>query len=153
MKFGFFGVFWPLRYLCRFSIFKDDFGRFLGTVIFLDTASGHRIMNFIWKLCTLIYNFLFCCFTLMDLQFRVTLQQNQQFREVHQWSELYSFYVLNMHILPFKNAFGCFKHAVSYLSRSCFFFGAVWLFKGWFGLFCLCLPGNPGYEWVHADRT
>jgi len=34
--------------------------------------------NFHWKLCTIIYNFLFCCFTVVDLQFQVTLQQNQK---------------------------------------------------------------------------
>jgi len=94
------GFFWPLRFLCRFGSFKvdfgrfkDDFGRFLGTGRFLDTISGRRMINFHWKLCTIICNFLFCCFTLIDLQFQVTLQQNQKFREVHWWSELHSFYV------------------------------------------------------------
>ena len=72
-----------LDFLCRFGRFKDDFGRFLSTGRFLDTASGHRIINFHWKLWTRIYNFLFCCFMLIDLQFQVTLQQNQKFREVH----------------------------------------------------------------------
>jgi len=46
-----------LDFLCRFGRFKDDFGRFVGTGRFLDTVSGHRMINFHWKLCTRIYNF------------------------------------------------------------------------------------------------
>jgi len=52
---------------------------FLGNGRFLDTVSGHIMINFHWKLCTRTYNFLFCCFMLIDLQFQVTLQQNQKF--------------------------------------------------------------------------
>jgi len=63
--------------------FKDDFGRFLGTGRFLDTVSGHRMINFHYKLCTRIYKFLFCYYMLINLQFQVTLQQNETFREVH----------------------------------------------------------------------
>ena len=33
-------------FLCRFGKFNDDFGRFLGTGRFLNTASGHRMINF-----------------------------------------------------------------------------------------------------------
>ena len=44
-------------FLCRFGKF-NDFGRFL------DTASGHRMINYHWKLCMRIDNFLFCCFML-----------------------------------------------------------------------------------------
>jgi len=43
-------------FLCGFGRFEDDFGRFLGTV------SGHRMINFHWKLCTRICNFLFSLF-------------------------------------------------------------------------------------------
>jgi len=43
MKFGFFGLFWPIRFLCKFGGFKDDFGRFLGTGRFLDTVYGQII--------------------------------------------------------------------------------------------------------------
>jgi len=50
---------------------------------FLDTVSGHRIINFHWKLYTRIYNFLFCYYMLINLQFQATLQQNQKFQEVH----------------------------------------------------------------------
>jgi len=46
-----------LDFLWRFGRFKDDFGRFLSTGRFLDTVSGHRMINFHWKLCTRIYNF------------------------------------------------------------------------------------------------
>jgi len=52
-----------LDFLCRFCRFKDDFG------IFLDTVSGHRMLNFHWKFCTRIHHFLFCCFMLLGLQF------------------------------------------------------------------------------------
>jgi len=76
---AFFG---SIDFLCRFGTFKDDFGRFMGTGRFLDTVSGRRMINFHWKLCTRIYNFLFCCFMLINLQFQVALQQNQMFREV-----------------------------------------------------------------------
>ena len=64
MKFGFFGLFWRIRFLWRFGRFKGDFGRFLGTGIFLDSVSGHRMINVNWKLCTRIYNFSFAisCF-------------------------------------------------------------------------------------------
>jgi len=69
MKFGFFD---KLDLLCRFGRFKDDFLRFLGTGIFLDTVCGHRMINFCWKLCTGIYNFLFWCFVhFWDCNFRL----------------------------------------------------------------------------------
>jgi len=77
-----FGFFDNLDFLCRFCRFTFDFGRFLGTGRFLDTVSGHRMLNFYWKLCTRIYNFSFFCFMLLGLQFQVTLQQDQKFREV-----------------------------------------------------------------------
>jgi len=72
---------------------KMIFGRILGTGRFLDTISGHRIINFYWKLCTRIYNLLFCYFILLGLQFQVTFQKDQKFRKVGLWSELYPFYV------------------------------------------------------------
>ena len=62
MKFALFWPFGELDFLCRFGRFKDDFGRFLVTGRFVDTVSGHRMMNFVWKLWTRIYNFLFCLF-------------------------------------------------------------------------------------------
>ena len=52
---AFFVIFWRVRFLCRF-------GRFLGTGRFLNTVSGHRMINCDWKLCTRICNFLFCLF-------------------------------------------------------------------------------------------
>ena len=119
MKLGFF---WPFSFFMSIWQIKDGFGRFLGTGRFPDTVSGHRMTNFHWKLCTRIYNFSFCCFMLIDLQFQVALQQNQKFREVHWWSELYSFYVYNMYILPFKSAFGCFEGVLVYLA-------CIWLFS------------------------
>jgi len=73
---AFLAIFGHLDFLCRFRRFKDNFGRFLGTSRFLDTLSGRRMINFHWKLCTRIDNF-FCCFVLINLQFQVTLQQNQ----------------------------------------------------------------------------
>jgi len=36
-------LFWPIRFLCKFGGFKDDFGRFLGTGRFLDTVYGQII--------------------------------------------------------------------------------------------------------------
>jgi len=59
------------------------------------SISGHRMIRFHWKLCTRIYNFLFCCFMLIGWQLQVTLQQqqNKKFWEVRSWSELYSFRV------------------------------------------------------------
>jgi len=49
-------LFWPFLtnlFLCGFSRFKDDLGRFL------DTVTGHRMVNFYCKLCTTVdfYNF------------------------------------------------------------------------------------------------
>jgi len=46
-----------INFLCRFGRSEDDFGRFMGTGRFLETASGRRMINFHWKLCTRIYNF------------------------------------------------------------------------------------------------
>jgi len=43
MKFCFFG---QLDFVCCFRRFKDDFGRCLGTVRFLDTIFVHRIIHF-----------------------------------------------------------------------------------------------------------
>ena len=83
---AFFAFFGHLDFLYRFGRFTDYFGRFLGTSQFLDTVvsvSGQRMINFHWKLCTKVYNFLFCCLMLTNLQFQVALQQNQKFREVH----------------------------------------------------------------------
>jgi len=71
-----------LDFLYRFGRFKVDFGSFLGTVTFLDTVSGHRMLNFCWKHCTRIHNFLFCWFMLFALQFQFTLQQDHTYREV-----------------------------------------------------------------------
>ena len=139
MKFGFF---WPLRFLCQFGRFKDDFGRFLGTGRFLDTVSGHRMINFRWKLCTIIYNFLFCCFTLIDLQFQVTLQQNQKFIDG-----------VNFILFMYKICTYCLSKAhlgvlnVSLCIYRVFGFFRCYLafFKGWSwsGLFCSWLLGNP----------
>ena len=42
-----------------------------------------RMINFYWKLCTRLYNFLFCCFMILGLQFQITLQKDQKFREVY----------------------------------------------------------------------
>jgi len=42
--------------------FLYRFGGFLDTGRFLNTVSGHRKINFDWKLCTRICNFLFCLF-------------------------------------------------------------------------------------------
>jgi len=39
-----------LELLCRFGRFKENFGRFMGTSRFLDTVSGHSMINFCWKL-------------------------------------------------------------------------------------------------------
>jgi len=79
----FLAFFGQLDFLCRFGRFKDDFGRFLGTGRFLSTVSGHRMVNFYWKLCTRNHKFPFCCFVLLGLEFRVALQQNQKFWEVN----------------------------------------------------------------------
>jgi len=50
-KMSIFGPFWQIKFLCRFSTFEDDFGRFL------DTVSGCRMINFHLELCTRIYKF------------------------------------------------------------------------------------------------
>ena len=83
MKFGFFWPFGELDFLCRFRRLKDDFGRFLGTGRFLDTVSGHRMINFHWKFCTIIYNFLFCLFHAFRfaVSIQATLQQSQSFEK------------------------------------------------------------------------
>jgi len=80
MKFGFFG---HIDFLCRLGDLKMILAGFWVHGRFLDTVSGHRIINFHWKLCRRIYNFLFSYYMLINLQFQVTLQQNQKFREVH----------------------------------------------------------------------
>ena len=41
------------------------------------SISGHRMLNFNWKPCTRIHNFLFYCFMLVGMQFQVTIQQEQ----------------------------------------------------------------------------
>jgi len=46
--------------------------------LFLDT-----MINFCWKVCTRIYNFLFCCLILLRLQFHVAFLQDQKFWEVY----------------------------------------------------------------------
>jgi len=83
MKFGFFSLFRKLDFLCRFSRWKDDFGRFLGTGRFLDTVSGHRMIKFHWKFCTIINNFLFCLFHAFRFAvlIQATLQQSQSFEK------------------------------------------------------------------------
>jgi len=77
-----FGFFWPIRFFMSIWQIKDDFSRYLGTGKFLETVSGHTMINFYWKLCTRIHNFLFCCFMLLGLQFQVTLQQDQSFENL-----------------------------------------------------------------------
>jgi len=67
------------------------------------------MINFCWKLCTRIYNILFCCFVLLGLQFQVSLQQDQKFREICKWSEHYCFYIWNTYILPFETRLGVLK--------------------------------------------
>jgi len=45
--------------------------------------------------------------------------------------------------MPFKSAFGCFKSVVVYLSCIWLFRCYLAFFKGWSGIFCLWLTGNP----------
>ena len=66
MTFGFLTFLGRLDFLCRFGRLKGDFGWFLGTGRFISPISGHRMINFHWKLSTIIYNFLLCCFMLID---------------------------------------------------------------------------------------
>ena len=92
----FFGLFGELDFLCRFSRLKDDFGRFLATGRFLDTVSGHRMIKFHWKFCTIIYNFLFCLFH--AFRFAVSIQATpQQSKSLEKFLKcellFYSFYV------------------------------------------------------------
>jgi len=59
--------------------------------------------------------------------------------------------------LLFKTALGYFKGVVVCLS--CTVFGFFWCYltflKGWSGLFCLWLPGNPGCHcsWFAAKSS
>jgi len=39
------------------------------------------MINFHWKLCTRIYNFLFCCFIPIGLKFQVTVEKNHKFEK------------------------------------------------------------------------
>jgi len=55
MKFGFFGLFGLIKFLCRFGRFEDDFDRHL------DAVSGHRINDKI-LLQTLHQNFIIFSF-------------------------------------------------------------------------------------------
>ena len=118
IKFGFLAFFGELDFLCRFGTFKDDLGRFLGTGRFLDTVSGHRMINFHWKLCARICNFLFCL--LHAFRFAVSGYSSAKPKVSRsllvEWASF--FYVKNMRIFPFKSAFGCFRGAV--VNLSCF---------------------------------
>ena len=119
-----------IDFLCPFGRFKDDFGRFLGTGRFLDTVSGHRMINFHWILCTRIYNFLFCYYMLTNLQFQVTLQQNPKVSRssLMEWALFFLRIKYVAYILPFKSAFGCFEGVFVYLSY-------IWLFSVRFSFF------------------
>ena len=103
------GSFWPIGFLCRFGRFKDGFGRFLGTGRFLDTAYGHRMTNFYWKLCTRIYNFfvlLFHAFGFADSGYssaRPTVSRSL----LMEWALF--FFCIKYVCIALKSAFGCSK--------------------------------------------
>ena len=66
------------------------------------------MIDFCWKLCSRIYNFLFCCVMDFGLRFQVVLH----LREICKWRKLYCFHVRNTCTLPFKSEVGCFKGVV-----------------------------------------
>ena len=77
-----FGFFDQLDFLCRFCRFTFDFGRFLGTGRFLDTVSGHRMLNFYWKLCTRIYIFRFFVSCSWVCSFRLLFGKTKSFEKL-----------------------------------------------------------------------
>jgi len=113
MKFALFWPFGELDFLCRFGRFKDDFGRFLVTGRFVDTVSGHRMMNFVWKLWTRIYNFLFCLFHVF--RFAVSGYSSAKPKVLRNFLlEGPSFFlcIKYVHIAFQKSAFGYFKYVL-----------------------------------------
>jgi len=54
-----------------FGRFEDDFGRIIDTGRFLDCSwsPGHRMLNFCWKLCATIHNFLWLPAEMITIRF------------------------------------------------------------------------------------
>jgi len=122
IKFGYLG---QLDFLCRF-------GRLLCTGRLLDTVSGHTMLNFYWKLCTKIHDFLFCCFivwlAVVRLRFSKTRSSEKLINGV-------SF------ILRYEICIYCLlKQRLRALKTSLCIYLIFGFLKGWSDLFCWLLP-------------
>jgi len=122
---AFFGKF---HFLCRFCTFEDDLGRFLGTGRFLDIVSGHRMINFHWKLCTRICNFLFCLFH--AFRFAVSGYSSAKPKVsrslLMEWA---SFFLCKKYVyIAFQKRVWLFQRCRCEFILLLAFFGAIWLF-------------------------
>ena len=105
-----FWLFSPIRF---FMSIRKIFGRFL------DSISGvwTQLNFFYWKLCTSIYNFLFCCFNFVAFRFTVSGYSSARRKVLRnllmEW-DLFFLYIKYVDI-AFLKAHLCFKGVVSYL--------------------------------------
>jgi len=147
---------WPIRFFCRIGRFKDDVVKFLVPGRFLDIVYGHRMINFYWKLCTRIYNFLFC----FSCSFRFTLSGYSSARPkvsrslLKEWPVSFILFMYKICIYCLLKArLGVLKVSLCIYLVFGFFGCYLALFTGWSDLFCLWLTGNPVFGMFVSTRT